>query len=140
MIRRLDGTWQIVLADLALILFLVSLSSLASSSDLTSGRKAPTDIEFAPSQALFRPDAGGPDITEWLRGQRPDARATLTIHARYTAARGGDLWAEARALAAQATAANVPVRIVMTAGDTPDLYASLGYDVRPGTIAPGAPD
>jgi hypothetical protein len=140
--RSQGSGWQLILADLALILFLVTLSALPlTESDAASrgfaariardediGRPAPPP-EIAAAQALYRPVAGGPGLGEWLASQPRDPRATLTVFARHPAGGEAAAWAAARALVSEAQASGVPVRTIITAGNEADLYASLAYDM-----------
>ncbi|MBV7258905.1 hypothetical protein [Erythrobacter crassostreae] len=125
---RSDGTWQIILADLALILFLLTLLAVPGASANKADDPPAQRAEFAPSQALFRPDTDGPGLDEWLRGQVRDPRATLTIHARYREGDSDAAWANAQALSKQARDLDWPVRLVITQSNSADLYASIGYD------------
>lgn len=132
--------WQLILADLALILFLVTLTALpvaeAEAPRSLAARVArdedtrPTArrAEIAAAQALYRPVAGGPGLAEWLASQPRDPRTTLTIFALHPAGGEAAAWEDARALAASAQGSDVPVRIIITAGPEADLYASLAYD------------
>lgn len=137
--RSAGSGWQLILADLALILFLVTLTALPrTEADLAAGfadRVAPVPpaAEIAAAQALYRPVAGGPSLGEWLASQPRDPRATLTVFARYPAGGEAQAWAAARGLAAAAQDSGVPVRTIITVGAEADLYASLAYDaVLPG--------
>jgi hypothetical protein len=131
--------WQLILADLALILFLLTLSALPAAEADTGQRLADREArqkdteplpltEIAAAQALYRPLAEGPSLTDWLAAQQPDPRTTLTIFA--THAPGGEAaaWAQAQALAAEARASGTRVRTIIAAGLQDDLYASLAYD------------
>lgn len=133
--------WQIILADLALILFLLTLSALPAAEAESGQRLADNEAreadvrraampEVAAAQALYRAVPGGPSLGEWLAAQQPDPRATLTIFATPAKGREAQTWARAEALAAGARAAGLPVRTIITSGDTEDLYASLAYDER----------
>lgn len=140
--------WQLILADLALILFLLTLSALPAAEAENGTRLAdsearekdalgPLQPEVAPAQALFRPVPDGPSLALWLAAQAPDPRATLTIFA--THAPGGEAaaWARAEALAAEARAHGTAVRTIIAAGAADDVYASLAYDA---VIAENAED
>lgn len=135
-----DGNgWQLILADLALILFLLTLSALPAA-EAESGHKLadkyatekdarlPPKPEIAAAQALFRPVAGGPSIAEWLASQPRDPRATLTVFARYRPGGEAAAWTAAAALAGDARASGVAVRSIISVGEEQDLYASLAYD------------
>ncbi|MFN3863971.1 MAG: hypothetical protein ACK4RT_06785 [Erythrobacter sp.] len=132
--------WQLILADLALILFLVTLTALPVAEAEAPPRLAarggrdedprPTArrAEIAAAQALYRPVAGGPGLDEWLASQPRDPRATLTIFAFHPAGGEAAAWENARALAARVHGSGVPVRIIISPGAETDLYASLAYD------------
>lgn len=136
---RAGPGWQLILADLALILFLLTLSALPAA-EAETGRKLadhaarekdarlPVAPEIAAAQALFRPVSDGPSIGEWLTSQPRDPRATLTIFARYRPGTEAEAWKAAEALASAAQASGVAVRTIITVGDESDLYASLAYD------------
>jgi hypothetical protein len=141
--RSRSIAWQVILADLALILFLVSLSALpaAGASSVprladpaargAEARGAPQAGEVAAAQALYRPLKGGPTLAQWLATQPRDPRATLTIFASHPAGGETAAWEAARSLAAGVRGSGVPVRIIITSGSKPDLYASLAYDWQP---------
>ncbi|WP_086619015.1 hypothetical protein [Erythrobacter tepidarius] len=135
-----SSSWQLILADLALILFLVTLSALPrTAADAAPGladRLAPAQrprAEIAAAQALYRPVAGGPSLGEWLASQPHDPRATLTIFALHPAGGEAAAWEAARRLAASARSSGVPVRTIITSAARADLYASLAYDAEVST-------
>jgi hypothetical protein len=143
---RTAANWQWILADLALILFLVALTGLPAAE---AGTAAPAPAakpararpaEIAAAQALYRPLRGGPALGDWLKQQQRDPRATLTIFAAYGEGGEGLAWAAARRLAAEAAAADagLAVRVIIAPGPAADLYASLAYD-RPLTAARSEP-
>lgn len=131
--------WQLIFADLALILFLLTLSALPAA-EAENGRRlahwearekeavGALEPDIAPAQALFRPVPGGPSLGAWLATQTPDPRATLTIFATYPEGGEADAWARAQALADEARASGTRVRTIITAGASADVYASLAYD------------
>ena len=131
--------WQLILADLALILFLLTLSALpaaeaetvralASRAVQEKTARGAAQAEVDAAQALFRPVPGGPALGEWLAAQAPDARATLTIFAVHAPGGEDAAWARAEALAAEARARGARVRTIIASGREADLYASLAYD------------
>lgn len=134
--------WQLILADLALILFLLTLSALPAAEagrDLAEeNRDRGPSTDIAPAQALFRAVPGGARLGEWLNEQGHDPRATLTIFVTHARGDGSAAWHEAQALAEEARAQGTRVRTIITAGTTPGLYASLAYDDA-GWQAPRAP-
>lgn len=131
--------WQLILADLALILFLLALSALPAAEAESGRRLADTEArerdalgmlyaEVAPAQALFRPIPGGPSLGAWLTAQGPDPRATLTIFAVHTKGGEAAAWQCAEVLAAEARASGVAVRTIIAAGMRAEVYASLAFD------------
>ncbi len=136
--------WQMILADLALILFLLTLSALPAAEAETGRQLAARAAqekaareedtrprpEIAAAQALFRPVAGGPSLGAWLKAQPADPRATLTIFAIHPAGGEAAAFAHAEALAAEARAAGARVRTIIAAGGETEIYASLAYDAE----------
>lgn len=125
MIRRASGGlggWQTMLADLALILFLVSASALDRQSDA-----APPAIAMphqgAPT-AIWRDGPGAPPLAEWLAGEERDERLQLTLLA--------DPANGARALELAAALPDARV-VVQPAGQdrTAGITAVLAYDRMP---------
>ncbi|MBA4050512.1 MAG: hypothetical protein C0472_01250 [Erythrobacter sp.] len=79
---RVGHGWQLILADLALILFLLTLSALPAAEaeagrqlaaravqEKTARESLRPEAEIAAAHALFRPVAGGPGLGEWLEAQ-----------------------------------------------------------------------
>lgn len=135
MIMRSSHGWQLILADLSLILFLVTLTALVGTSieDIEEAETGapdslPNSPHVAPAQALFRKVEGGPDLGEWLGEQAADPRATLTIIAQHNEADRDAVWQEAQNWAQTARGSKVAVRVVITRAEASDLYASLAYD------------
>ncbi|WDA41997.1 hypothetical protein [Erythrobacter sp. BLCC-B19] len=131
--------WQLILADLALILFLLTLSALPAAEAESGRRLADTEArekeaqgalmpQVDAAQALYRQVPGGPDLSAWLAEQQADPRATLTIVAVHTRGQETAAWTRAQALAAQARAQGARVRTIISAGVQDEVYASLGYD------------
>ena len=120
-------SWQLVLADLALILFLVTLTALVNSSSKIDDPL--TRVSYvAPAQALFRPTLRGPTLAEWLTEQSADPRLTLTIIAQHSSDDRELIWDNAQFLAASVAGSDIGVRVVITQAEQSDLYASLAYD------------
>ena len=145
-VRSGGNGWQLIIADLALILFLLTLSALPaaeaeSGARLADGEAREKDARGLPApqidaaQALFRPVRGGPGLGEWLAAQAPDPRATLTIFAIHTPGKEAAAWSRAEALAAEARKAGARVRTIIHAGTADETYASLAYDAA--VSAPG---
>lgn len=129
-------SWQLLLADLALILFLVTLTALVNS-DGKSDEALARPAYVAPAQALFRPSARGPSLAEWLQEQPLDPRLTLTIIAQHSGEDQDLMWQNAQIMAASVVGAETRVRVLITKGKQSDLYASLAYDEPEPDYDPG---
>lgn len=70
-----DSSWQVLLADLSLILFLSTAAALASEQD---ENKTPI-LNDATPVAQHRLRSGGPSLGEWLATQPDDPRLRLTL-------------------------------------------------------------
>ena len=98
MIARAVGSgWQTILADLSLILFMVTAAALANSSDGPIGNDSDAHpkavkpaappppilpVLRAEPVAVWRPAAGAPGLREWLAevARDPRLRRTSTVH------------------------------------------------------------
>ena len=116
------GGWQTMLADLALILFLVSASALDRQDD--AAPPAITMPKQGAPAAIWREGPGAPPLADWLAVEERDARLQLTLLA--SPADG----ARALELAAKLPDARV---VVQPAGqDQPaGITAVLAYDRMP---------
>jgi hypothetical protein len=138
MIARAGSGWQYILADLSLILFMVTAAALASADDPhpvlpppPAGR--PLSPEGAPL-ALYRAAPGAPPLAEWLREQSADPRQQLTIVAQYGAGDQAAALGRAEALAREAGAAGARARIVVEPGEG-GATAALAFDTPARTVA-----
>ena len=142
MIARAGSGWQYVLADLSLILFMVTAAALASTDDAP---KAPTflvpddaDQPVSPQGqplALYRATPGAPPLAQWLRDQSADSRQQLTIVAQYRPGEQAQALGAAQTLVQDAGAAGVRARIVIEPGQG-GTTAALAFDTP---AAPAAP-
>ena len=139
MIQSGNGGWQTTIADLALILFMVSAAALAQSDDAAAIAAPPPppppaiDMQsplpaMAEPVAIYRAGEGMPPLGEWLAAQAPDSRQQLTIVARYSAGGVDGTSAAAMALAQGAHAAGWQPRIMLEPGQGDDVLAVIGYD------------
>lgn len=131
MIARAGSGWQTLLADLSIILFMVTAAALSQSKD---GQAAALPNPSARSEplAVYRASAGAPQLGEWLTAQSPDPRQQLSIVAHYppsSDSRGQQAaLAQAAELLRQAGAAGMSARLVVEPGDG-GIVATLAYDV-----------
>ncbi len=133
MIARAGSGWQTVLADLSLILFMVTASAVSQ------GRPAPPEAPPAPSArseplALWRAGAGAPPIGQWLESQGADPRQQLTIIARYAPGSQAAVMTEAGALVRDAGAAGLSARLTLEPGE-PGIVAALAFDAPEAILA-----
>lgn len=129
MMARAGSGWQYILADLSLILFMVTAAALASGEDAPA-KPAVADQPLSPQAeplALYRAAPGAPPLGQWLRDQSADPRQQLTIVARYRPGEQTAALDEAAALARQAGAAGMGARIVVEPGPG-GATAALAYD------------
>lgn len=128
MVIRDSNSWQLILADLALILFLVATAAIADEGEKDTSASSATAQADVPAQALYRPYPGAPTLSQWLEQQRPDPRMTLSVVATHPGDQAEMAWHAAQELAQSARKTGIRVRVVLREGDKPDLYASLAYD------------
>jgi hypothetical protein len=116
MIARAGSGWQTVLADLSLILFMVTASAVNEAPSVPP--PAPVVLPaLGEPVALWRAGPDAPTLPEWV-AQHPDPRLGLTILAPPE---------EAEAALALGAAAGRPTRLVLEPGLS-GLSAALGYD------------
>lgn len=139
---RATVSWQTSLADLSLILFMVTAAAVSKpppqpisgamggkdQPPVRQGLAAPPQVAEPLSVYIVMP--GAPPLQHWLAEQAPDPRQQLTITTHYDAARGASREAallEAMRLAREAARAGLPARLVLEPG-TGDTRAVLAFD------------
>jgi hypothetical protein len=137
---RAGSGWQYVLADLSLILFMVTAAALAQAQDSRGpGRAAPARTPGQPLSpqaeplAVYRAGPDAPPLALWLRQQSADPRQQLTIVARYRPGEQARALRAAETLARDAGKAGLTARLVVEPG-TGDTTAALAFDT-PGATA-----
>ena len=121
--------WQTLVADLSIILFMVTAGSLSRP---TQPPPRATPAAAAPSPtarplAVWREEPGGPTLAEWLAAQPHDPRQQLTIVVHYGHAEESALAPRMAALLAAGTRAGVRTRLV--AEPSPGgVTAGLAFD------------
>ena len=129
MITRGAGGWQTVLADLSLILFMVTVAAL-SQAQHREGQKAAALVpsEQGEQLAFYRLEPGAPPLGEWLAAQSPDERQQLTVLAQYRDGQQGAALRQAETLVREAGIAGVSARIIVEPGGE-GVSAGLSFDV-----------
>ncbi|WP_200922064.1 hypothetical protein [Novosphingobium sp. Leaf2] len=133
--RRNQGFgWQTSLADLSLILFMLSAAALHGRTPANTPPPARVSAR-SEAVAVYEPSSGAPALATWLARQAGDPRQQLTITARYGPSPGAreEALAQAARLAGEAGVAGRAARIVVEPGAGP-VQVALAYDV-PGAQA-----
>jgi hypothetical protein len=125
MISGRIGGWQTVIADLALILFMVTAAAMRGGTKDDASVPVPA---LGEPLAIYRPADGAPPLAQWLAMEAPDARQGLTIVSHYAPGQTEEVTRAAMALAAQAGEAGSEVRIVVEPGDRSEVMAMLAFD------------
>ena len=120
MIAGARGGWQTIIADLSLILFMVTTAAMVqapevpTTSDAVKAEQGGVPTRGAPL-GVYRAGDGAPPLSQWLAMQARDDRQRLTVIGRYPT--GGDGMAQASAaalkLAEEAARAGTAARIVL---------------------------
>ncbi|HEY6816605.1 MAG TPA: hypothetical protein VI168_13780 [Croceibacterium sp.] len=131
MMSRVSFGWQTTMADLALILFMVTAAGIHAQRQQEQEEPAAASAPLAPRGepvAVYRAQVGAPPLGEWLAEQSPDRRQYLTIVARYRPGGAETAALAAVGLAQEAGKAGVSARIVVEPAGAADLLATLAYD------------
>lgn len=138
MTARSSVGWQTALADLSLILFIITAAAVsrqppAIPAQESNGRRSSAE-KAAPSPqseplAVYVDAPGAPPLSRWLRDQAVDPRQQLTITVRY----GADVYSQSEALSAanrlvrEAGLAGHSARIIVEPGEGPARVA-IAFD------------
>ncbi|WDF73282.1 hypothetical protein [Novosphingobium sp. KACC 22771] len=132
--------WQTMLADLSLILFMVTAAAMADVPDRqtpshpSATAQAPAAPAISQPLAIWRPAPGGPELAQWLALQQADNRQLLSITLRYPPAAQGEALRLAAQLAASAGGPGARARIVIepvASAIGVEAVAALAYDKGP---------
>lgn len=149
----ITAAWQTILADLALILFMITAAALAGAPDgpmapiaaPVAGQPAkslpaqPAPPPLAPPVAasprsepvgVWSDGPGAPPLAEWLRQQASDQRLRVTILVRHGRGHGLQALAQAEALLAAAGARGSGARIVIEQGTGDGASVLLAFDAE----------
>lgn len=126
MIARAGSGWQTLLADLCIILFMVTASAMAQDRDGTTPVAAQPSPRSEPL-AVWRAGPGSPPLVDWLASQSPDPRQQVSIVAHYPPGGQQTAMAAATAALAQTGAAGHSARLVVEPGEG-GVTVTLAYD------------
>jgi hypothetical protein len=131
--------WQYALADLSLILFMVTASALARQQALPPRPVAkaaaapaaapPSAPALADPVAIWRSGPGAPTLEEWLAAQQLDPRQRLTIVARYSGTGAQEAFVRAEGAMGGVRKLPASTRMVVEPAGVDDLSATLTWDV-----------
>lgn len=135
--------WQVILADLSLILFLTTLAGFSQlrqreqSRDLSSPEfLLPQGSAAAPLQSIYRATPQAMPFMKWLELENADPRAQLTIRAQYPPGGEQSAWHVALEMARDAGAAGFAPRVILDPGQEQALSASFAFDAVAGRRLP----
>lgn len=127
MIARAGSGWQTLMADLSIILFMVTAAALSQSKD-GQAAAVPEASPRGEPLAVYRAGPGAPPLGQWLAAQSPDPRQQLSIVAHYPAGGQQAALAGAADLLRQTGAAGISARLVVEPGEG-GMVATLAYDL-----------
>jgi hypothetical protein len=140
----LRTSWQTLLADLSLVLFIITAAALGRarldhrpSSVLASPSVSENLSDSAPPPgplAVYREGPGAPSLRSWLSQQVTDRRQQVTIVIGYLPGADGTVPERVSAVLADARSAGVRARIEIDPGSA-GLRAGIGFDPPPETLA-----
>ncbi len=135
-------TWQTLLADLALVLFMVTVGALVRAKH-QHAQGLVARVPASPPAALpqesiplsvYRDVPGAPGLATWLEQQPRDARQQTTILVRYLPGTERGLTGRVDAVIAAANAAGTHPRIVIEPGQG-GISAGVAFDASPEPMA-----
>ena len=119
MSARVGSGWQTVLADLSIILFMITASAVSQAREDPPAFSG--GFAMADPVAVWRPSPAGPTLSQWLSAQQPDSRLRLTLFVHAPAGDEGEALGLARAAAPNA-------RVMIDREPGPPLEAILAFD------------
>jgi hypothetical protein len=129
MTGQVSSSWATILADLAIILFMITAADLSNAEIARSAAEpSPAAVTTAEPVALYRPGGSAPPLGRWLAEQPRDPRQQLTIVVRYRAGEADTMAAEGLRLVSQAEAAGRDARLIAEPAERSDTAVVLAYD------------
>lgn len=134
MIGQGSQGWATTLADLSIILFMITAADLSNAELAKSGLETTSAmVATAEPVAMFRPGPSAPTLKAWLSQQPDDPRQQLTVIVRHkgSGAEADAIIARGLDLMTQADAAGRQARLIVEHSDHADVAAILAYDSDP---------
>lgn len=134
-----DTSWQIMLADLSIILFLTTFSALARVESTSAKAATPAPVAapaptpppaplVAEPVAMWRPGPGTPPLGQWLKEQAVDTRMRVNIHGAYRPGRRDAVLADAAAISADPALQGRAVRLILEPANSDTITVTLSFD------------
>ncbi|MDT0574709.1 hypothetical protein RM533_00765 [Croceicoccus sp. F390] len=124
--------WQVILADLALILFILTSAALAIDADNAERGLAKVEQTFSHAQsnatAIWRDDGASGALTRWLQDRNPDNREMLTLVVRYPRAGLAAAISRAAVLAEEAEQYGIDMKISLEPGSPSGIVAVTSFE------------
>jgi hypothetical protein len=141
MIARIGSGWQTVLADLSMILFMITASALSNApATPAKGAAHPRAPVIASPRAepvgVWRDGADAPPLATWLAQQPADPWVRLTILVRYTGGARDDAMKQAGRLLLAAGPRGLDARVLIEPGTQAGASVTLAYDTENASPAP----
>lgn len=131
MMVRAGTGWQTLMADLSIILFMVTAAALSQAGPGKAAHAAqavPGPSPRGEPIAVYRSGNGAPRLAEWLDSQPRDERQMLTVVSTYQPGKQAEALSRATQFAQDAFARGVLTRVVIEPGPG-DATATLAYDL-----------
>jgi len=126
--------WQTLLADLSLVLFMITAGALGRARMDRSVQKPALAPPSPAPLAIYRDTPGAPPLDRWLAAQPGDARQRLTIVARYPPGSEERVPDRVAASLSASTRAGAHPRILIEPGGV-GTSAGIGFDAGAGEVA-----
>jgi hypothetical protein len=115
----------VIVADLALILFLTTLAGLARAEETGSGN---AHARFAEAQLIYRPAAGVPKFSDWLEESAPDPRMQVTIYVTFEGSPKTSAYGTGIEMLGEAQRNGYEARLIVARGGPAETYAVIAFD------------
>ncbi|WP_299308764.1 hypothetical protein [uncultured Croceicoccus sp.] len=123
-------SWQVMLADLAMILFLVAASAVPARDIVPAAVALAKPAVAGEPSAVFRDNGEDERFARWLDSRSADTRETLTIRGGPREGRYDAALARAAALVAIAATRGLATRIVLEPESGDAVVAVFAFDRR----------
>lgn len=127
--------WAVMLADLSIILFMITAADLSNTELANSAMDQTVAVATAEPVAIYRPGGSMPSLKTWLESQPDDPRQRLTIVVHHEGADARPAMDQAMRLTSEAQHAGRDARMIVERGEHAEIAAILAYDSDPKAVA-----